>query len=222
VPQFPDADWVSLCEARERALTIFADTDSAAVERAILEGIYDGKIKTRGRCQKWFQHPERVPLKSFVWDPELVTVRWDLNCFVRDAEREIRRDPLYRLVGNDVFIFIHIQLRRRDLEKWLGEAAAPKGARSGISPHEVCPGEVGSLEISELAPIEKPAPGKTASYSVVKTAVEKRGRAPEAELLEAVKKELAPLCVSRKQIRDVIAELYGRPGRTGRPKSRQR
>jgi hypothetical protein len=122
MPEFPESDWLPLREAHEHALAFFADSDPAAVERAILTAIYDGKIKSRGRCEKLFRHGERVPLERFLWDPELALAKWDSDCIVRDAERQIRREPIHRLVHSALFIFFHVQLRRRDFEKWLGQA----------------------------------------------------------------------------------------------------
>jgi len=122
MPELPESDWLPLREAHDRALAFFADSDPAAIERAILTAIYDGKIKSRGRCEKFFRHGERVPLKRFLWDPELALAKWDSDCFVRDAEREIRREPIHRLLHSALLIFIHVQLRRRDFEKWLGQA----------------------------------------------------------------------------------------------------
>jgi hypothetical protein len=218
VPQVPDSDWLSLSQARTRALAFFADSDPAGVERAIVEANYDGKIETRGRCEKRFGHPQRVLLQSFIWDPELISIRWSLNFFVHDAEGPIRREPIHRALGSPIFTFTDVQLKRRDFEKWLEQAAVCDKRAIEISP-------VASNELATargLTATNKPAPVKTASYSDVRAAVQKRGPAVEAELLRTAREELAPKHVSRQQIRDAIAELFGRPGRTGRPKSRMR
>ena len=143
MPQLPDPEWISLSEARDRALAVFAGSDPGAVERAILEAIYDATINTRGRCQKWFRHGERVRLRASIWDPELVRIRWDAACFVR-AE------------GRDAWLFVHVQLSRRDLENWVKQVAPRETAADQTSEDETC----------ELASINEPASVDAASDGV--------------------------------------------------------
>jgi hypothetical protein len=203
VPQFPDPNWLSLSEARTRAFASFADHDPAAVLRAIRVAIYDGKIETRGRCKKWFGHVERVGLDAFIWDPSLTRIQWDRDRFVRATD-------------SDAFLFQDVQLRRRDWEKSLGQTAACDMQAIESSP-ATATNPPGTAE--GLTTTNEPAPVKTASYSDVKKAVQKLGPAAEAELWEAVRGKLAPNRVSRQQVRCARDEIFGKPGRTGRPKS---
>jgi hypothetical protein len=73
---------------------------------------------------------------------------------------------------------------------------------------------------AEPLPLRKhgPAP-RIASYHEVKAAVQKRGAATESELRRAVADELPDKRVSRQWVRRARYELFGKPGRTGRPKS---
>jgi hypothetical protein len=59
----------------------------------------------------------------------------------------------------------------------------------------------------------------TASYEEVKKAVEKRGPAIERELCKAAHEVLPGRTVPRAWVRKARDELFGRPGRIGRPKS---
>jgi hypothetical protein len=61
----------------------------------------------------------------------------------------------------------------------------------------------------------------TASYADVKKAVEKRGRATECELRKAAHEALPGKQVPRIWVRKARDELFGKLGRTGRPKSPQ-
>src|SRR5262249_6876911 len=88
--------------------------------------------------------------------------------------------------------------------------------------------ETAELLASEVPSADRPprkagASGKpaalTASYSDVRSAVERHGRGTERELLRAVGKTLPNKHVPREWVRQARDELFGKPGRTGRPKS---
>lgn len=68
---------------------------------------------------------------------------------------------------------------------------------------------------------ESPASCKppTASYLDVKDAVKKRGGTTEKELLKAAQKALPTKHIPRSLVRRARDDLFGKPGRTGRPKS---
>jgi hypothetical protein len=59
----------------------------------------------------------------------------------------------------------------------------------------------------------------TASYSDVKSIVKKHGEGTERELLTVVREALSNKHVPRARIRQARDELFGKPGRVGRPKS---
>jgi hypothetical protein len=59
----------------------------------------------------------------------------------------------------------------------------------------------------------------TASYPAVKDAVQKRGSTTEAALRKAVSEALQNKHVPRELVRRARDELFGKPGRSGRPKS---
>jgi hypothetical protein len=64
----------------------------------------------------------------------------------------------------------------------------------------------------------KPA-APTASYLEVRSAVEKHGRDTERNLLRAVGKAQPGKHVPRERVRNARDDLFGKTGRTGRPKS---
>ena len=64
-----------------------------------------------------------------------------------------------------------------------------------------------------------PPTPSTASYPDLKAAVQKRGNATESELLRAVREALPGKKVPREWVRRARNELFGKPGRKGRPKS---
>jgi hypothetical protein len=106
------------------------------------------------------------------------------------------------------------------LRRWPEAEIAGRSTPAQISEHEQAAArEKAPRETTELASIDEPAADKPASFTAVKAAVEKRGPATEAELLKTAQQELAPKHVSRQQVRDARNELFGKPGRTGRPKS---
>jgi hypothetical protein len=113
-------------------------------------------VETGGDCELY------QPTAADVGTVALVRIQWDSNCFVR-------------VMGSGEFLFINLQLRRCDLEKWLGRATA----------REKRPSETSPVERTEPKSIDRPAPVKTASYSDVKAAVKKQGRTPEPDLLKA-------------------------------------
>jgi hypothetical protein len=59
----------------------------------------------------------------------------------------------------------------------------------------------------------------TASYSEVRSAIENHGPGTEKQLLTAVGKAAPGKCIPRQRVRDARDDLFGKPGRTGRPKS---
>jgi hypothetical protein len=124
MPELPESDWLFVPDARSRALATFADQFADDVERTIVEALYDGKIESRGRCPKYFGHNEQVSLERSLWDPALVRVQWRYNRFERvmDGKR---------------FYFLDVHLRRRDFDKWLGQAAARNGTPNQTSAGEI-------------------------------------------------------------------------------------
>jgi hypothetical protein len=88
--------------------------------------------------------------------------------------------------------------------------------------------ETTQLPASEMPSADRPpseteASGKpatpTASYFEVKSAVEKHGRDTERGFLMVVKEALPNKHVPREWVRQARDELFGKPGRSGRPKS---
>jgi hypothetical protein len=59
------------------------------------------------------------------------------------------------------------------------------------------------------------------SFADVKKAVQKRGPAIEAELIRAVQEAFPDKRAPRQLVRRARDELFGRPGRRGRPKSQE-
>jgi hypothetical protein len=74
--------------------------------------------------------------------------------------------------------------------------------------------------VREVGTSRKPAV-HTASYSDIKSAVETHGPGAESELMTAVKEALPKKHVPRARVRQARDELFGKKGRTGRPKSRK-
>jgi hypothetical protein len=72
--------------------------------------------------------------------------------------------------------------------------------------------------IEPAANDQRPLSKKTASYDDVKAAVEKRGVAKEAELVEAAREALPDRQVPRAWVRRARDDLFGKPP-IGRPKS---
>ena len=64
-----------------------------------------------------------------------------------------------------------------------------------------------------------PLPPPTASRTDVKTAIEKHGPGTEKELMKTVSEALPNRHVPREWVRQARDDLFGKPGRTGRPKS---
>jgi hypothetical protein len=76
-------------------------------------------------------------------------------------------------------------------------------------------------EADEAQAVARPVSDRprSASYGDVRAVVKEHGRATEGKLLEAAKAALPNNSVPREWVRQAIEELYGKPGRTGRPKS---
>jgi len=115
----------------------------------------------------------------------------------------------------DAWHFWDEVLRRWPEPETAGQAVAAKISRQ----EQPAAREKTPRETRELTSIDEPVAVKPASFDAVKAAVKKRGPATEAELMKAVQQELATKRVSRKQVRGARDELFGKPGRTGRPKS---
>jgi hypothetical protein len=122
LPDIPDSDWLRLSEAQARALAVFATATSDVVEAALVHAFYDGKIRTEGKCQAWYEHDHRVAIEAHVWDPDRVRVGWtlfpNLDCFERIADGR-------------KYLFVEIYVNRRDLESWLRARHVDAGAPSG-------------------------------------------------------------------------------------------
>jgi hypothetical protein len=86
---------------------------------------------------------------------------------------------------------------------------------AGLTVGEVPSADFPSQRVEES---EKPATS-TASYSEVRSAIEKHGPGTEKELLTAVGKATPGKRIPRRWVRDARDELFGKRGRTGRPKS---
>ena|SRR5215471_704539 len=122
-PQLPEPEWLDLSLGLGRALAVFADSDPAPVKLALLEAIHDGKIKTQGRRITTLakaSYSELESLPKSIWDPKLVRIGWEAN-------------GLGRVTGDQAYLFVGIRVKRRDLEEWLGQAAAPQKTSGEIS-----------------------------------------------------------------------------------------
>jgi hypothetical protein len=73
--------------------------------------------------------------------------------------------------------------------------------------------------LNEAGASGEPTTTPTASYLDVKAAIQKHGPATEKELSRAVSEALPNKHVSREWVRRARDELFGKKGRTGRPKS---
>jgi hypothetical protein len=134
VGNIPKPEWLSLGEARAKAVAFFADAQPAAIEAALVHAFYDGKIKTEGKCRAWNEHDIRVPIDDHVWDPDQVRFGWTLDP---------KLDCFERTFDGKKFLFVEVYVNRRDLERWLGTrpasrlaaggATAPPGARNDPS-----------------------------------------------------------------------------------------
>jgi hypothetical protein len=89
MPEIPEPDWITLIEARRRALAHFNDAPQDAVERALVSAFWEGKIRTRGRCRTWFRHNESATLGKYVWDPVQVRIGWEHNAFARFSDKKV-------------------------------------------------------------------------------------------------------------------------------------
>jgi hypothetical protein len=146
-------------------------------------------------------------IEDWVWPiPAIEHVMQIEGCGRFEAMRQISgaaRDGKLRWIryGSHRFDWDGLKVYRADLLKLWPPPKRPDQGRGR---------PLGERLISAASP---------ASYSDVKQAVQKRGRASEAELLKAVRDALEGKHVPREYVRRARDELFGKPGRTGRPKS---
>ncbi len=222
MPKLPEPEWLRLGGARARVLAFFRDIDPATVQRALVQAIYDGDIETEGRCQKWYRHDQRVAIDGRLWEPDRARVGWDLDPDL---------DCFELTLGDEKYLFVNVWVKRKTLETWCQRGGPPQPSQPSTAATAETPieDEVPGTEAATPPPLgagllrqdespERPV-SKTASYEAVKKALQQRGRAKEDDLWQAAREALQGRSVPRDFVRRAIDELWGRPGRTGRPKS---
>ena len=105
--KLPDPDWIALSESAERAAQAFG-AELSAVETALVAAFHDGKIRTRGRCRRYFAHERLDDVAKSSWDR--VSVDWQANKFaILDT-------------GVPIYTFSDVVVCREDLAKWINGA----------------------------------------------------------------------------------------------------
>lgn len=122
--KLPPSAWQTLGAARKYVAEETGMHTWGVVEDALSGAFRDEIVKTRGRCQRYFEHGMQVPLSGVVWSGADIIV-WSEGLFsseIDDGPLAGWKDVLDKVLGYD-FTFEDVEVERESLERWLSVGA---------------------------------------------------------------------------------------------------
>ena len=205
--------WVPLLEAIRHIQRVAACSLNEASHQ-LLTALRDGGVKSR--------HWGVDDTRRLGRDDGIAPTTWYTVAILDDGSavfsydgRKLVSDPSHPayLPSYDV------EIRRHDMLRWWPAPSKTAIEEEGAGTEAVALATPAAEPSgNHQATTERPA-SKTASYEAIKQAVRQRGNATEADLWQTVRQALPDKNVPRSLVRKARIDLYGPPGRKGRPAS---